>query len=422
VSPDEATSITPHEHLFRWAILGGVWLIYFSFGLLAAAMAPLVSVISQDLGLSYTSMGFILGAWPLVYIVAALPCGALIDRVGLRWSLFLAAAIMTGSGLLRAVSTSSLSLFLAVAIFGIGGPLISVGAPKAIALWFRGSERGLAMGIYITGPALGSMLALSLTNSVLMPWTAGDWRDVMLIYSAVVVAAGLVWFALASHSVNRAVERRESARGSIAEQLAVFGQLLRLRSVQLVLTMSVGIFFFYHTLGNWLPEILRAGGMDASAAGLWASAPIAIGIVGSLIIPRLASPPRRFGILVGLFVCVGAGALLLLVTALPGLVAALVLLGIARGALMTIMMIVMMETHGVDPRHIGAAGGLFFSAAEIGGVLGPPTIGALSDATGSFDAGLLVLAAVSVVMFVLLFLHRASERRASESLKQGTAL
>ena len=248
MSPDEAISITPHEHIFRWAILGGVWLIYFSFGLLAAAMAPLVSVISQDLGLSYTSMGFILGAWPLVYIVAALPCGALIDRVGLRWSLFLAAAIMTASGLLRAVSTSSTSLFLAVAIFGIGGPLISVGAPKAIAQWFRGSDRGLAMGIYITGPALGSMLALSLSNSVLMPWTGGDWRDVMLIYSAVVVAAGLVWFALASHPVSRAVERSESARGSIAEQLAVFGQLLRLRSVQLVLTMSVGIFFFYTRL------------------------------------------------------------------------------------------------------------------------------------------------------------------------------
>ena len=161
--------------------------------------------------------------------------------------------------------------------------------------------------------------------------------------------------------------------------------------------------------------------MDARAAGLWASAPIAIGIVGSLIIPRLASPPRRFGILVGLFVCVGAGALLLLVTTLPGLVAALVLLGIARGALMTIMMLVMMETHGVDSRHMGAAGGLFFSAAEIGGVLGPPTIGALSDATGSFDAGLLVLAAISVVMFVLLFFHRASERRASETLKGRTA-
>ena len=305
VSPDESASITPHEHAYRWAILAGVWLIYFSFGLLAAAMAPLVAAISKDLGLSYTTMGFILGAWPLIYIVAALPGGALIDRVGLRWSLFFAAAIMAASGALRAVAEGPVSLFLAVALFGIGGPLISVGAPKAIARWFRGPERGLAMGIYITGPALGGMLALSLTNSVFMPWTDGNWRAVLLIYSAFVVAGGFAWFVFASHPVYRAVERSESQGGTIARQLQVFGQLLRLRAVQLVLTMSVGIFFFYHTLGNWLPEILRAGGMSVKAAGLWASAPIAVGIAGSLIIPRLATPQRRFGILVGLFVCVG---------------------------------------------------------------------------------------------------------------------
>ena len=54
-------------------MLGGVWLIYFGFGLLSVAMAPLIDPISRDLGLSYTTMGAILGAWPLVYIVAAAP-------------------------------------------------------------------------------------------------------------------------------------------------------------------------------------------------------------------------------------------------------------------------------------------------------------------------------------------------------------
>ncbi len=393
-------------------ILGGVWLIYRSLGLLAAAMAPLVATISRDLGLSYTTMGFILGAWPLVYIAAALPGGALIDRVGLRWSLLVAALTMAASGALRAAAVDSVSLFLAVALFGVGGPLISVGAPKAIAQWFHASERGFAMGIYITGPALGGILAFSLTNSVFMPLMDGNWRNVLLIYSAFTLAAGFAWFAVGSHPVNRAVERTEAKLGSIANQLAVFAQLVRLRAVQLVLIMSAGIFFFYHSLSNWLPEILRAGGMDAKAAGLWASVPTAIGIIGSLVIPRLATPQRRFAILLGLFACVGVGALLLLITATPGLVASLVILGVARGALMTIMMLVLMETRGVDARHMGAAGGLFFSAAEIDGVLGPASIGALSDATGNFDSALFLLAAISAVLVLLLLVHRASERRA----------
>jgi cyanate permease len=43
---------------------------------------------------------------------------------------------------------------------------------------------------------------------------------------------------------------------------------------------------------------------------------------------------------------------------------------------------------------MGAAGGLFFAAAETGGVIGPTMTGLLADATGSFVAPLLTLTAV----------------------------
>ena len=404
--------VSPDEHGYRWAVLGGVWLIYFGFGLLSAAMAPLIDPVSRDLGLSYTTMGAILGAWPLVYIVAAAPCGAFVDRVGIRWSLFLAALIIAASGGLRAVAFDAVSLFVAVGLFGIGGPLISIGAPKAIAQWFRGAERGFAMGVYITGPALGNMLALVLTNSVLMPLSGGSWRQVMLIHTGFILAAGLAWFALGGHRVNRAVERAARHRESVAGQLAVFAMLLRLPSIRVILAMSIGAFFLHHALGNWLPEILRSGGMEASAAGLWSGVPTAIGIAGALLIPRYATPPRRFAILFALSLSTGAGALMLLLAGVPALVAAVILQGVARGSLIAVMILVLMETRGVDPRHTGAAVGLFFSAAEIGGVLGPLAIGAASDLTGGFDAGLWLLGAVSAGVIALLYLHRATERNA----------
>ena len=376
-------------------MLGGVWLIYFGFGLLAVAMAPLIDPISRDLGLSYTTMGAILGAWPLVYIVAAAPCGAFVDRFGLKWSLCLAALVITASGGLRAVAFDAATMFVAVGLFGIGGPLVSIGAPKAIAQWFEGSERGFAMGVYITGPFLGNVLALMLTNSVLMPLSDGDWRQVLLIYTGFVLAAGLAWFLLASHPVNRVVERAGRHRESIAGQLAVFMTLLRLPTVQVVLAMSIGAFFLHHALGNWLPEILRAGGMSPDTAGMWAAAPTAIGIIGALSIPRLATPPRRFAIMFALTLSTGAGALMLLVAGIPALavamilqgiargslIAVLILQGIARGSLIAVLILVLMEARGVDPRHTGAAVGLFFSAAEIGGVLGPLAIGAASEWT-----------------------------------------
>ena len=392
-------------------MLGGVWLIYFGFGLLSLAMAPLVEPISRDLGLSYTTMGAILGAWPLVYIVAAAPCGAFVDRVGLKWSLFLAALIITASGGLRVVAVDAVSMFVAVGLFGIGGPLVSIGAPKAIAQWFEGAERGFAMGVYITGPFLGHILALALTNSVLMPFLDGDWRLVLLIYSGFILACGIAWFLLGSHPINRVVEQAGLRRETIAGQLAVFGALLRLPNIQVILAMSIGAFFLHHALANWLPEMLRTGGMAPDEAGIWSALPTAVGIVGALMIPRLSTPPRRFAILIALALCTGAGALLLLATGVPALVVAMVLQGIGRGSLIAVLILVLMETRGVDPRNTGAAVGLFFSAAEIGGVLGPLVIGAMWDLTGGFDAGLWLLGAVSLAIVGLLYLHRGIERR-----------
>ena len=78
---------------------------------------------------------------------------------------------------------------------------------------------------------------------------------------------------------------------------------------------------------------------------------------------------------------------------------------------MTVLILVLMEVRGVDARHTGAAVGLFFSAAEIGGVLGPLTIGAASDLTGGFAAGIWILGAVSAGVIGLLYVQRAIERR-----------
>jgi cyanate permease len=43
---------------------------------------------------------------------------------------------------------------------------------------------------------------------------------------------------------------------------------------------------------------------------------------------------------------------------------------------------------------------LFFSAAEVGGAGGPIVLGALYDITGDFDAGLWMLTALAVLLFL----------------------
>lgn len=216
----------------RWLVLAGVWLIYFCFGVTAASMAPLVGPVGTDLGIGNARMGFILGAWPLAYIAAAIPCGILLDRVGVRRMLFVAALIMALSGLARSVSDTPVEMFLAVALFGVGGPLISIGAPKVIARLFKGADRGMAMGIYITGPYLGGILSLALTNSVAMPLMGEDWRGVMLLYSALVAASGVIWLAIAYAPITAWPARDDD--GGKKFNLGAFAEMVRVPDVRLI--------------------------------------------------------------------------------------------------------------------------------------------------------------------------------------------
>ena len=78
-----------------------VWFIYFCFGLVATTLSAVVTPVRADLDLTYSQMGFILGAWQLVYTVVAIPLGFLIDRIGTYKSLLIAATIISASAILR---------------------------------------------------------------------------------------------------------------------------------------------------------------------------------------------------------------------------------------------------------------------------------------------------------------------------------
>jgi cyanate permease len=397
-------------HPYRWIILAGAWLVYYSFSLTTFALAPLVHLITPDLHMSHAAMGSVLGAWQLMYIFAAIPCGAILDRFGPWRSMVAAMLVISLSGVVRGVADSYLVMFLAVALFGVGGPLVSTGAPKLIALWFVGQQRGTAMGIYFAGNALGAVTALSLTNSVLLPLLGGSWRAVLIAYAAFTLIAGIAWLAVGAHPASRALERSLTAGGG-EKSFRTVGDLLRVPAVRIIIAMGLFLLLFNHSLNNWLPEMLRSGGMDSVAAGFWSAVPTSVGIVSSLILPRLATPSRRAVILGTLFLAMAA-AMFLIATFQPSLmILGLVFQGTARGAVNTITVLTLMEHPSVGPRRTGSASGLYFAAAEIGGMLGPLSIGAVVDATGGFSAAFHLLAADCAVLLLLLVALRRTERR-----------
>jgi len=193
--PQQADSITNaplHQRSYRWVVLALLWLLYFSFGVISRSASPLVTPIIEDLKISYGQMGFVLGSWQLTYIFFAVAAGIIMDRWGIRRSIMFGAVVIGLSSVLRSLSVDFFSLLLFVALFGVGGPMISIGCPKTIATWFTGKERGTAVGIYTTGPWIGGVVALSATNSAVMPITGHSWRLTFVLYGVMTfVLAGI---------------------------------------------------------------------------------------------------------------------------------------------------------------------------------------------------------------------------------------
>ena len=376
-------------------MLGGVCLLYFSFGLTVAQLAPLLGPIRDDLGMSRTAMGTALAAWPFVYMFVAIPAGWIVDRLGLSRSLTLGGLIIVGSIVLRASAQGFGTMWFAVAVFGPGGALVSVGAPKLVAQWFDGAQRRTAVGLYMASPALGSILSLTTANSVFMPLFDDDWRKVLLVHGGVVLAATLAWTAIS----RRSTEAADDSSAPVAA-LGHFRPLLRVPRVWLTLVLGIGVFYVQHGLSNWLPDLLGEDGWSPSAAANLAAASTAAGAVAALTIPRRAAASRRGGLLIALLVttAIASGS----VAVFDGAAQAVAVIGLggARAAMPAVVLLVLMDAPGVNARNMGAATGLWFAFSEIGGVLGPQTIGAITDATGDFVVALMVLVAVQLVLAV----------------------
>ena len=92
---DDTDAGPPHP--YRWAMLGGVWLLYFAFALAIASMAPLVYRLLADLGMDRAEMGTVLAAWQLTYIFSSVPCGGLLDRFGPRRMMFASILVIAAS-------------------------------------------------------------------------------------------------------------------------------------------------------------------------------------------------------------------------------------------------------------------------------------------------------------------------------------
>ncbi len=399
---DNNDTVELYLQSYRWVILAIVWLLYAGFGLNMRSIPPVITPMLSDLKMSYREMGFILGSWQLVYIPISIIAGAAMDKWGIRKTLFAGALILALSEGLRYFATGFITLLPMVALFGIGGPLISVGAPKVISVWFRGNDRATAVGIYTTAPWIGGLFAIAATNSLIMPLTGYSWRFTFVFYSLLTLVFAFIWWLFA----RDARQAEDLSKTSIKDVLI---RLFRVHNVRIILFAGLLTLFIEHGFTHWLPKMLENSGISPEVAGFMASTPFIAAIPSVLFLPRLVPRRLRGRFLSFLAFLTSVGLLISFTTSSWILIAGLILYGVAAPVLLPMLMLILMDDPQVGAENMGLAGGIFFAIAEIGGFTGPLLMGIMVDVTGAFLVGVLLLASMGLILCASMFLLRESK-------------
>ncbi len=367
----------------------------------------------EDLNISPTGWGWVVGAFTLAYALFEIPTGSMGDRIGPRrvltriviwWSVFTS---FTGA-------VSNFFVMLGVRfLFGAGEAGAYPNSSCAISRWFPVKERGRAHGYIWMASRLGGAIAplLVVPIQIRFGWRASFW--VFGIFGVIWAAVWYVWF-------------RDSPREKpqvTAEELAVIGPPqngphvdmpwgIALRSTNL---WKIMVMYHLYCWGSyfylaWLPTYLQRGrGLSEEAMKYAATLPFILGALANLGGGYLSDwLTTRYGLKFGrraigfggLFL---AGCCLMVAALTPSNLAAVIFLAVGYGCQDAMLPTAWAVCLDVGKRHAGAVTGSMNMAGQFGSFTSSVAFGYIVEAYHSYNAPLVPMA-ICLVLSALMFL------------------
>lgn len=249
-------------------------------------LSLLVDPVRHDLGISDTEVSLLLGtAFAVVYGLAGIPFGLLADRTSRR-NLILAGVLVWSVGTVAcAYAHTFAQLFAARIIVGLGESVLSPAAISLVSDYFPPARRGMAVGCFLSGIAIGNGAAILIGGGVLHLVEAGTlagtpfaalapWRLVLLLIGA----PGFLW-ALLILLIREPLRRVASVDTSSASESR--GTLWRVAPVYFVVATASLV---DNAVGAWAPTLLIRGfGRDAAQVGLQLGLLLTLGFGGGVL-------------------------------------------------------------------------------------------------------------------------------------------
>jgi MFS family permease len=348
------------------------------------SIGPVADLISRQLGFSDTQIGTLNAIYSLPNIFMVLIGGILVDRFSARVMMVATGLVCLLGAVVTAVGSDFHVMALGRLLFGLGAETMIVAMTVAYAQWFVGRHFALFFAINLSVCRLGSYLA-DRSPSFASDLYAQGWQPPLWL------AAGFAGAALAGCLLYFAVDRRESARGTLAiappAERFEWRSLLRFRAdywyiVALCVAFYSVIFAFRSTFS--IKYFQHAHGLTLVEAST----------LNSYVFLAAMFATPAFGFLVDRIgkhaLLMMAGSLLLplsfatLVTSSHDLWVPTVLLGVAFSLVPAVLWPAVAKY--VEPQQLGTAYGLMTMLQNIGMTAANVVAGRLNDVNGASAA------------------------------------
>jgi predicted MFS family arabinose efflux permease len=373
-----------------------IYLCMLSYTLVLQSIPPVLSLIIDELGLSYHQAGVLMSLFALPGILVSLPAGMLADRYGVK-RVGIASLLFTIAGtIMVAIGQTFISLTAGRVIAGTGAISLIVIAPQGIVQWFRNRELGVAMGIYNTALPVGVIVSLNALPPLASQWgwRSGTWA------AAALTAIALLIFCLGFR--ERRAEKQETTFS--VPKLGREHVLIGLVALSWALFNTCIV-----SLNTFAPDFMVGRGLSLQSAGFYTS----LFVVGPLCLsPLVGYAVDRIGYPEA-FMAAGGLGMAILLPLIPAGIDYLALLMLAVGIWAALVPAPAYYLTADIARHerLGFGFGVLSMLNNAGVFVGPQLVGLSRDVSGSYTAGFGLMALFAVLSAVVAVMLWAKRRR-----------
>jgi len=352
---------------------------------------PLIPLVKEDLGLTATQAGWIMGIYFLMYAPTQGVGGIIADWFGVKRILVLFMSLAALGLLLLGTASTYPLLLLAVAIHGLGSGCYYVGAYGITMQTVPSRVRGISAAIVNSGMSLGLVVGLLAAEPLYR--AAGSWRLPFLVLAVPTLAA-----AVAYQLLIRPVPRQKFTLRGVG---AFFSDR---HLLCLALADFAGVYAYFVIL-QWGPTFFQTErGFGILKSGFF-TAILALAAPAGIVMGRLSDRLGRKRVSLGMLPVAG-----FCVFALP-------LIHSEAMLLVVLVVYAMVGKLAWDPVVYSWAGdrvtsvhgttvagcmGIFASVALSSAFVSPVVTGWIRDQTGSLAGGFYLAGAMTVLGSLLL--------------------